>query len=110
MKLPGATNQLVTAILAAQPNTIIVNQSGAPVEMPWIKDASTLLQAFYGGNELGNGLADVLFGRVNPSGKLALTFPVRGEDAPAYPSFGAIPQEHGKIVYNEVGQPTGPMA
>lgn len=43
--------------------------------MPWIDEAHTLLQAFYGGNELGNGLADVLFGKINPSGKLPLTFP-----------------------------------
>ena len=43
--------------------------------MPWVDQAHTLLQAFYGGDELGNGLADVIFGKVNPSGKLALTFP-----------------------------------
>jgi beta-glucosidase len=66
---------LVSEVLKANPDTIIVNQSGSPVEMPWAEDAHTLLQAFYGGNELGNGLADVLFGRANPSGKLALTFP-----------------------------------
>jgi beta-glucosidase len=101
MKLPGDTDRLVSAILAAQPNTIVVNQSGAPVEMPWVDEADTLLHAFYGGNELGNGLADVLFGKVNPSGKLALTFPKRVEDNPTYPSYGHAPQEHGKIVYGE---------
>jgi beta-glucosidase len=69
------TNPLVTAVLRANPNTVVVNQSGTPVAMPWIDEASTVLQAFYGGNELGNGLADVLWGKVNPSGKLALTFP-----------------------------------
>lgn len=73
--LPGLTNQLVFEVLRANPNTVVVNQSGTPVEMPWIDKASTLVQAFYGGNELGNGLADVLFGKVNPSGKLPLTFP-----------------------------------
>jgi beta-glucosidase len=69
------TNPLVAAVLRANPNTVVVNQSGTPIAMPWIDEASTVLQAFYGGNELGNGLADVLWGKVNPSGKLALTFP-----------------------------------
>ena len=54
---------------------MVVNQSGTPVTMPWIGQAHTLIQAFYGGDELGNGLADIIFGKVNPSGKLALTFP-----------------------------------
>jgi beta-glucosidase len=58
-RLPGATNDLVSAVLAANPNTIIINQSGTPVEMPWVESAKTLVQAFYGGNELGNGLVGV---------------------------------------------------
>jgi beta-glucosidase len=74
-KLPGEADELVAAVLKVNPNTIVVNQSGTPVEFPWIKDAPTLVQAFFGGNELGNGLADVLFGKVNPSSKLPLTFP-----------------------------------
>ena len=74
--MPGKTNDLVSAILAkAKAKTIIVNQSGTPVEMPWAKDANAILQAFYGGTRLGEGLADVLFGNVNPSAKLPLTFP-----------------------------------
>ncbi|GJE99911.1 glycoside hydrolase family 3 protein [Phanerochaete sordida] len=101
LDLPGLTNRLVTEVLAANPKTIVVNQSGTPVEMPWLSDAHTLLQAFYGGNEVGNGMADVIFGKVNPSGKLALTFPKRLEDNPSYPSFGDKPQVHGNIVYNE---------
>ncbi|KAG6910989.1 hypothetical protein DXG01_006043 [Tephrocybe rancida] len=101
MKLPGHTNELVSKVIQANPNTVVVNQSGTPVEMPWIDEASTVLQAFYGGDELGNGLADVLFGKVNPSGKLPLTFPIRLEDSPSYPSFGDKGQEYGKILYNE---------
>ncbi|KAI0340912.1 glycoside hydrolase family 3 protein [Trametopsis cervina] len=101
MTLPGLTNQLVTEVLAANPNTVVVNQSGTPVELPWIDSAHTLLQAFYGGNEVGNGIADVLFGKVNPSGKLSLTFPKRLEDNPSYPSFSTRTQEHGKVLYNE---------
>lgn len=73
--LPGRTNELVSKVLAANPNTVVVNQSGTPVAMPWADEAHTLVQAFYGGNEVGNGLADVLFGTVNPSAKLPLTFP-----------------------------------
>lgn len=75
-RLPGLTDKLVSEVLKANPNTVIVNQSGSPVDMSaWVDQATTVVQAFYGGNELGNGLADVLFGKVNPSGKLALTFP-----------------------------------
>jgi beta-glucosidase len=101
MKLPLRTNDLVSAILRANPRAVIVNQSGTPVEMPWIDQAGTLVQAFYGGNELGNGLADVLFGKVNPSGKLSMTFPKRLEDSPAYPSFGTRSEERNKTFYSE---------
>ena len=73
--LPGTSNKLVSAVLAVAPNAIIVNQSGTPVTMPWVKEAATIVQAFYGGNDVGGGLADVLFGKLNPSSKLALTFP-----------------------------------
>lgn len=86
-------------MLAANPNVVVVNQSGMPIEMEWLPQASTVVQAFYGGelrpfpsrslprldliasllnsegNELGNGLADVLFGKRDPSGKLPVSFP-----------------------------------
>ncbi|GAA6016596.1 hypothetical protein JCM11491_006008 [Sporobolomyces phaffii] len=102
MKLPGETDALVKAVLAANPKTIIVNQSGTPVDMSaWIRDAPTVLQAFFGGNELGNGIADVVFGKKNPAGKLPLTFPARIEDSPAYHSFGNTGETPGKIVYGE---------
>ncbi|KAJ7780939.1 glycoside hydrolase family 3 protein [Mycena metata] len=99
--LPLLTNTLVTAVLRANPNTIVVNQSGTPVAMPWIAEASTVVQAFYGGNELGNGLADILWGKVNPSAKVSLSFPERLEDTPSFTSFGDKGQEAGKILYNE---------
>ncbi|CDZ97665.1 glycoside hydrolase family 3 protein [Phaffia rhodozyma] len=98
MDLPGATNDLVRSVLDANPNVIIVNQSGTPVEMPWIDDASTVLQAFYGGNELGNGMADVLFGKRDVCGKLPLSFPKNVSDNPSFISF---PGENGKVIYNE---------
>ncbi|KAI3616685.1 beta-glucosidase [Moniliophthora roreri] len=101
LSLPGLTNRLVTEVLAANPQTVVVNQSGSAVELPWADEASTVLQAFFGGNELGNGVADVLFGKVNPSAKLSLTFPKRLADCPAYPSYGNKTQDHGKVLYNE---------
>lgn len=88
MKLPKGADDLVEAILKINPNVIIVNQSGMPVEMPWIRSSSTVVQAFFGGNEVGNGISDVLFGRVNPSGKLPITWPVKVEDFPSHEGFG----------------------
>lgn len=101
MGLPGLTDRLVSEVLDANSQTVVINQSGTPVTMPWIHRAHTVLQAFYGGNEVGNGMADVLFGKVNPSGKLSLTFPKRIEDNPSYTSFGNTAQVHGHVLYNE---------
>lgn len=74
-RLPGAQDQLVEAVLKANPRAVIVNISGSPVEMPWIKQASAVVQGWFLGSELGNALADVLFGKTSPSGKLPVTFP-----------------------------------
>ena len=70
-------------MLKANQNTVIVNISGSPVEMPWIDEASTVVQGWFMGSELGNALGDVLFGKVSPSGKLAVTFPRRLEHNPS---------------------------
>ncbi|KDE04413.1 hypothetical protein MVLG_05128 [Microbotryum lychnidis-dioicae p1A1 Lamole] len=99
--LPGAQDALVQAVQAANPKTIIVTQSGCPVSMPWIEQASTVLQAFFGGNELGNALADIVFGKVNPSGKLPMTFPVKLEDNPSFDSFGITSSTPGAAHYTE---------
>ncbi|CAE6529879.1 unnamed protein product [Rhizoctonia solani] len=98
MSLPGATNRLVSAILEANTQTVVVVISGTPVAMPWASTASTIIQSFYGGGESGNGLADVLFGNVNPSSKLPLSFPKAKEDTPSYLNF---PGQNGKIHYAE---------
>ncbi|WWD20488.1 hypothetical protein CI109_104964 [Kwoniella shandongensis] len=88
MKLPPGSDDLVRALLAAKPETIIVNQSGMPVEMPWITCAPTVIQAFFGGNECGTAISDAIFGSINPSGKLPVTWPRVLEDYPSHKDFG----------------------
>ena len=69
-----------------------------PQAMPWVHDVHGIVQAWYAGNETGNSLADVLFGALNPSGRLPITLPVRVQDIPAFPNFRS---EHGQIHYRE---------
>ncbi|KAK9236471.1 glycoside hydrolase superfamily [Lipomyces kononenkoae] len=98
MDLPPRSDDLVQAVLAVQPNAVVVVQSGTPVTMPWAGQTKALLQAWYGGNETGNGIADVLFGDVNPSGKLPLSFPKHLKQNPSYLSFRS---ERGRVLYSE---------
>ncbi len=98
MKLPGQQDELIRAVRAANPNTVVVLNAGSPVEMPWADEVPAILQLWYNGQEQGNALADVLFGDVNPSGKLPTTFPVRLQDNPAYINY---PGENGKVRYGE---------
>ncbi|KAL4737499.1 glycoside hydrolase superfamily [Aspergillus similis] len=98
MDLPPGSDELISRILEVKPNAAIVIQSGTPVKMPWASKAKALLQAWFGGNECGNGIADVLYGNVNPSGKLPLTFPVRLQDNPSYLNFRS---ERGRVLYGE---------
>ncbi|KAI7778435.1 hypothetical protein LA080_002134 [Diaporthe eres] len=98
MALPPGTDELVAAVLAANPNTAVVVQSGTPVAMPWIDQAGAVLHAWFGGNECGNGIADVLFGDVNPAAKLPLTIPRRLQDNPAALSFRS---DNGRSLYSE---------
>lgn len=99
MDIPGYSEQLIKAVSEANPNVIVVNQSGTPVTIaPWINKVSALVQAWYGGIELGNSIADVLFGDVNPSGKLSMTFPERLEDTPSFVNFAST---NGRVLYGE---------
>lgn len=85
MKLPYNQDELIKGLLKVNKNTIIVISSGAPVDMSeWAEDAHTLVQTWYNGMEGGRALAEVLFGDVNPSGKLTVTFPKKLEDSPAH--------------------------
>jgi beta-glucosidase len=98
MKLPGAQNELIERVARANKNTIVVVNVGSAIEMPWIDKVPAVIQLWYDSQEQGNALADVLFGDVNPSGKLPTTFPVRLEDNPAYINY---PGENGKVRYGE---------
>ncbi|WVR04181.1 hypothetical protein IAU60_001181 [Kwoniella sp. DSM 27419] len=88
MDLPPGTDDLVRAVLAVDRRTIVVNQSGMPVTMPWLEDAPTVIQAFLGGNECGTAIADAIFGKINPSGKLPVTWANRVEDFPSHTPDG----------------------
>lgn len=96
--LPNGSDDLVKEVLRANPNAIIVTQAGSPVAMPWVHDAATLLYAYYGGSEFGNALADVLFGKVNPTARLSSTFPYKLEHTPAFYNWG---DECGESRYGE---------
>ena len=100
--LPGRQNELVEAVLAANPRTVVVLQTGGPVELPWIDRVTALLQAWYPGQECGNAIADVLFGDVEPSGRLPQTFPRRWEDNPTRSQDPEVyPGLDGKVRYEE---------
>lgn len=83
LSLPYGQDRLIADIAAVNPNIVMVNVSGNAVAMPWIKEVPAVMQAWYLGSEAGNSVADVIFGSVNPSGKLPFTFPARLEDTPA---------------------------
>ena len=87
MALPPPQDELVRAVAAANPQTIVVVNAASPVEMPWADDVAAIMQAWFPGEEWGNALADVLSGDVSPSGKLPTTIPRRIEDTPAFTSY-----------------------
>lgn len=89
---------LLEAVIEANPRVIVVLQNGSPVAMPWLDRVDGVVEAYLGGQAGGRALADVLTGKVNPSGKLAETFPVKIEDNPAHIAWAG---EEGKTYYNE---------
>lgn len=102
IRLPGRQDDLVAAVLKANPRTVVVLQTGGPVELPWMADAPAVLQAWYPGQECGNAIADVLFGDVEPTGRLPQTFPVRWEDNPTRSQDPEVyPGLNGKVRYEE---------
>jgi beta-glucosidase len=100
LSLPGNQDQLVETVAAANPRTVVVVDSGAPVLMPWVDSVPAVVEAWYPGEEDGNALAAVLFGEVNPSGKLPVTFP-RSEDQTPVSSPERWPGVNGTVQYSE---------
>lgn len=100
MTLSDEQNRLVEDVAAANPNTIVVINSGGPVEMPWVDSVPAILQLWMPGQEGGHALSDVLTGATNPSGKLPITFPVRCKDNPTVPHFpGGLQSDYGEGIF-----------
>lgn len=100
LNLPSAQNALVTAVAAANPHTVVIVQAGAPIAMPWLGQVSAVLDTWYPGQTNGAALANVLFGKVDPSGHLPVTFPRRLADVPAA-SPARFPGIGGQVHYSE---------
>jgi len=103
MNLPYGQNELVAAVAAANPRTIVVIESGNPVAMPWLSSVPAVLAVWYPGQEGGRAIAEILFGQVNPSGHLPMTFP--RDDAstmfPTLPNHGVEPDVPVSVDYHE---------
>ncbi len=100
LDLPGDQDQLISAVAAANPNTVVVLNTGGAVLMPWLRQVRAVVEAWYPGQEDGNAIAGVLFGDVDPSGKLPLTFPPTEAEVPT-----ATPQQwpgvNGRSIFSE---------
>lgn len=98
--LPADQNQLIDAVAAANPNTIVVLNTGSAVTMPWVDKVKGVFEAWYPGQQSGNAIAALLFGDVNPSGKLPVTFPTSLGQVPAA-TPAQWPGVDGKVQYSE---------
>ena len=87
LALPSNQDELIENICKVNKNTVVVLNTGSPCEMPWSENAEAILQCWFPGQEFGNSLSDILFGEVNPSGKLPTTFPHKISDTPAYSTY-----------------------
>lgn len=100
LELPGDQNQLISAVAAANPRTIVVLNTDGPVATPWLDDVEAVIQAWYGGRGMGTGLAAVLFGDSDPSGRLPVTFPADAGQGPGTTS-ASYPGTNGTVSYDE---------
>ena len=109
MHLPMGQDALVEAVAAANPNTIVVLETGNPVTLPWADKVGAIVEAWYAGQRGGEAIARVLTGEVNPSGRLPLTWPADESQLPrpAIPGAGAGPNDPVKIDYNIEGADVG---
>ena len=97
LDLPGHQNQLVEAVAAVNQRTVVVVNSGSPVLMPWLDQVGAVLLGWFGGQEFGNAIADILLGSEEPGGRLPTTWPAALEDVPV---LDTTPVD-GKVVYSE---------
>ncbi|MDX8045625.1 glycoside hydrolase family 3 C-terminal domain-containing protein [Gracilibacillus sp. S3-1-1] len=98
LQIPENHRLLIEAVTEVQPNTVIVLSNGAPIEMPWLNRTKAVVEGYLGGQAFGGAIADVLFGKVNPSGRLAETFPKKVSDNPSHLNF---PGEGDIVEYKE---------
>lgn len=98
LHLPDNQNELIRAVTAVNPRTVVVLHGGSPVELPWLDQVPALLCMYLGGEQVGAATVDLLYGTVNPSGHLAETWPLKLEDNPSYLNF---PGEDGIVTYAE---------
>jgi beta-glucosidase len=98
--LPASENQLISAVAAANPDTVVVLNTGSAVTMPWLSHVKGVIEAWYPGQDDGDEIAAVLFGDVNPSGKLPVTFPVSLAQVPAS-TPAQWPGVNGTVQYSE---------
>lgn len=100
MQMPFGQDELIKAVLKANPRTVVVLMGGGAIDMrQWIDQAPAIIQAWYAGMEGGNALARILFGEVNPSGKLPMTFPKKLEDHGSH-ALGEYPGDTSKLIVN----------
>ena len=98
MRLPDNQNELIAAVAAVNPKTVVVLHGGSPVELPWLAQVPAVLCMYLGGEQAGAATVDLLYGKVNPSGHLAETWPIRLQDNPSYLNF---PGDDGVVTYAE---------
>ncbi len=96
--LPGRQDELIRRVAAVNARTVVVVNAGSPVDMGWADDVVAVLQCWFGGQEMGGALADVLAGAAEPGGRLPTTLPVRLGHAPSHANF---PGENGELRYGE---------
>src|SRR4029077_21075042 len=92
LSLPDRQDELIARVAEANPHTVVVLETGGPVTMPWVDKVSAILEAWYAGSAGSNAVANVLFGDVNPTGKLPLTFPRSDTDLPHPPGWTPPPE------------------
>jgi beta-glucosidase len=99
LALPGRQDELVRAVAAANPRTVVIVNSGAPVLLPWADEVAAVLVCWFPGQEFGSALADVLTGAVEPGGRLPVTWPASEEELPAVqPVNGELPYDEGLLI------------